>query len=183
DDGHHVDVIDAVGIFLGDIGAVRDASHEAGVDRLSCQVEVVGKVLHDTGIGPNYRWPHNPISTSPVHARLVVASRKRHIRIFSWAWASQETSRRCCPTTGLAPSAVRSYKTGPALSQRNKQSRLRPVVGRAALGGKRSPTASDQAEDRRRCHSRPPLRVRSPRAIATLRPPTKQRVWHGCISP
>ena len=57
-DSHDVDVIDAVGIFLRDVRAMRDASHEARVNRMSRQVEVVGEVLQDTGIGPDYRWPH-----------------------------------------------------------------------------------------------------------------------------
>ena len=55
DDGHNVDIIDAVWIFLRDVGAMRDASHQAGVDGVSRQVEVVRKVVHNPRIRPNYR--------------------------------------------------------------------------------------------------------------------------------
>src|SRR5438445_571427 len=69
DDGHDVDIIDAVGILPRDIRAMRDASHEASEHRVSRQVEVVGEVLQDTGIRPSYRRPD---------ALRLVASLDRH---------------------------------------------------------------------------------------------------------
>src|SRR5438309_10566808 len=58
DDSHDVHVVDAVGILLRYVGAMRDAAHQAGVDGVGRKVEIVRERFNDPRVGPICRRNH-----------------------------------------------------------------------------------------------------------------------------